>query len=1207
MILIVWNIMCSDCNGRAILKKAKEQEGKYEWGCAAKSYEKTLRSKSMTGSFAAATWEKIGFCYSRASRQTDDLREFKKLRQLAVEAYRNAADLFEEEDNPQSHGKGAQCNAIAEYVRSWLVSSPLEKRKALDQCRIIGKKSLEAYEDAGDELSYGKMCNDLLLCLLECLNVASDSTEMQNIALEGIDCANKAIAVLSKLGNKRELLQAYSAASLQTWYTANISEPEDKEELVRRSLRYSEKALELSRVVDDPYCIAMSNWAAALCTLLFTGKAEPSLQYAKAMLGQGMIVKDNYLKGVASYLLALVTNWTALKEEDPDRKKEEYEEIIRYAEDAIHYLQLVSQDLLIAQTYLYYAESYVSLARDFEASSREKRALLEKAVEIGRKGLDHAARSGSPDARGSTLHALSKALHFYSNLKTNEEEKRILLEEALTHRKEYCDIVEKVFLSNSWIHGVGKNYEGLIKAELARVERDENKKKALLESAASTMEEAVSHCRKWILSLPVPALIATTARFEEAFGVILEELYVLSGDRRTLENAIEVYNEAAKKFKQVNLPSRAAESYWKIARNQDRLEMYCEAAENFENAFVEYKAAAQRTDHLSDFYLDYAVYMKAWSETEKAKLAHRHDDYATAMKHYEETANLLKSSKLWNYLSSSFLAWSLLEKAEDLSRKGRTVESVEGFKKAAEAFSETKRILRAELNRIKDVDERDIAKRLIETSDMREEYCLGRIALEEAKILDRQGDHLGSSRKYGSATEKFQRAIDVAGHELDRRDLRPLACLCRAWQMMTQAEAEASPELYLEASRLFDEVKERSFNEKAKLLALGHSCFCKALEAGSKFEATRDTALHLDVTHHLESAANYYIRAGVETASEYAKATQRLFDAYVYMDKAKKELDPEKKTRYYMMAEKVLQTSASSYLKAEHSEKREEVRRLLESVKEERQLAMSLTKVLHAPTIAASTASFSAPTPTHEEAVGLERFEHAFVETRLTTSEEVTVGEELDVRLDLVNVAKTSGLLVRIEDLIPSAFKAIELPSPYSIKNTSMDMRGKTLEPLKVESIKFTVLATEVGIFSLSPQVVYVDEVGKFRTSRPEPVSIAVHPKLTFEFRTETAKDAFNYLISAFVEDYMKRRISLEKSGWRTLMDIIKHGKVSRSSVYAASGGRGPAVSELERRGLVEARVFPGERGRGGKILKMRIYYEKETVKRYIDQHIMKK
>jgi hypothetical protein len=1190
-----------------MLKKAEEQEGKYEWTCAARSHKKTLRSGSITCSFAAATWEKIGFCYGRASRQTEDVRKFKKLGQLAVEAYKNAAKLFEREDNPQSLGKSARCNTLAEYTRSWLVSSPLEKRKALDGCRTIGRESLKAYKDAGDELSYGKMCNDLVLCLLDWFHVASDSAEMQSIALEGIDCANKAIGALSKLGSKPELLQAYSMASLQTWYAANISEPEDKEELVRRSLECSEKAMEFSRMVDDPYCVAMANWAAALCTAFFTGKAESSLLYAKKVMEQGMIAKDNYLKGVASYLLALTTNWIVLKEEDPDRKKVGYEEIIRYAEDAIHYLQPVSQDLLIAETYLYYAESCSALARDPGAGSADKLALLEKAVETGRKGLDHAVRSGSPDATGSTLHALSKALHFYSNLKTDEDERKTLLEEALTYRKEYCDIVERVFKSNSWIRGVGKNYEGLIKAELARVESEESKKRDLLESAASTIEEAVSQCRKSIAALPVPALVTATAGFEDAFAGILEESYFLNGDGRKLEKAIQIHGEAAKKFKTANMPSRAAESYWKIARNQDRLEMHREAAENFQNAFGEYTVAAGRIDHLREFYLDYATYMKAWSETEKAKLAHKNDDYATAMIHYEETANLLKSSKSWNYLSSTFLAWSHLDRAEDLSRKGRTVESIEQFRKATETFGEARQVLRTELSKIRDADEKDLAEKLTETSDLREEYCLGRIALEEAKVLDRQGDHSSSSRKYGAATERFQRAIDVAGQELDRRDLKPLACLCRAWQMMTRAEAEASPELYLEASRHFDEAKEHSFNEKAKLLALGHSCFCRALEAGSKFEATRDTASHMEATHHLESAANYYLKAGVENASEYAKATQRLFDAYVYMDKAKKELDPEKKTRYYMMAEKVLKTSASSYSKAEHSEKKEEVRRLLESVKEERQLAKSLVKVMRAPTVAASTESFSVPAPTHEEAVGLERFKHPFVEARLMTSDEVTVGDELDVRLDLVNVAKTSGLLVRIEDLIPSAFKVAALPSQYSLKDSSIDMKGRPLEPLKVESIKLTVLATEVGTFSLSPQVIYVDEVGEFRTSRPRPVSIAVGPKLTFEFKTENATSAFNYLISAFVEDYMKRRISLEKSGWRTLMDIMKNAKVSRSSVYAASGARGKAISELERRGLVEARVFPGERGRGGKIVKMRIYYEKETVKRCVDQHIMKK
>lgn len=71
-------------------------------------------------------------------------------------------------------------------------------------------------------------------------------------------------------------------------------------------------------------------------------------------------------------------------------------------------------------------------------------------------------------------------------------------------------------------------------------------------------------------------------------------------------------------------------------------------------------------------------------------------------------------------------------------------------------------------------------------------------------------------------------------------------------------------------------------------------------------------------------------------------------------------------------------------------------------------------------------------------------------------------------------------------------------------------------------------------------------------------------------------------------------------------MEIVKHGKVSKSSVYGTKGRRGRALSELERRGLVETRVFLGERGRGGKILKTRISYDKETIKRHIDQRIMK-
>ena len=111
------------------------------------------------------------------------------------------------------------------------------------------------------------------------------------------------------------------------------------------------------------------------------------------------------------------------------------------------------------------------------------------------------------------------------------------------------------------------------------------------------------------------------------------------------------------------------------------------------------------------------------------------------------------------------------------------------------------------------------------------------------------------------------------------------------------------------------------------------------------------------------------MKAGFQNASEYAKATGLLFDAYVYIDQAKKETDPEKKAKFYIMSEKVLETSASHYEKAEHPEKCKQVLRLLEEIKKEKEFALSLAEVLRTPLII-STTSFPVPSPTIEKPVG---------------------------------------------------------------------------------------------------------------------------------------------------------------------------------------------------------------------------------------------
>ena len=152
----------------------------------------------------------------------------------------------------------------------------------------------------------------------------------------------------------------------------------------------------------------------------------------------------------------------------------------------------------------------------------------------------------------------------------------------------------------------------------------------------------------------------------------------------------------------------------------------------------------------------------------------------------------------------------------------------------------------------------------------------------------------------------------------------------------------------------------------------------------------------------------------------------------------------------------------------------------------------------------------------------------------------------------------------------------------------------------------------------MNPKIIYVDDLGKTKTCKPNSICINVKPTFSslkekesaetlpakLEFRSEAAQKAFDFLINAFVEDYFRRKLPKERSGWRTLMEIVKQAKVSQYSMYGSGGGRGLAATELERLGVVEVRVFFGERGRGGKVLKYRVSSEKENVKHLIDQRI---
>jgi hypothetical protein len=246
-------------------------------------------------------------------------------------------------------------------------------------------------------------------------------------------------------------------------------------------------------------------------------------------------------------------------------------------------------------------------------------------------------------------------------------------------------------------------------------------------------------------------------------------------------------------------------------------------------------------------------------------------------------------------------------------------------------------------------------------------------------------------------------------------------------------------------------------------------------------------------------------------------------------------------------------------------------------------------------------------------------FANADLQADLMIKKRIIEDEENELRLDLVNVGRGVSSIIKIKGLIPSnEFKVMAFPSYCCLQNGDLEMKGMKIGPFQVETVKLTVKALKTGVFTLNPGVIYIDNSEETKTCKPQPTKIIVNPRITsskekmvvetkpskLEFKSEAAHKAFDFLVKAFVEDFFQKRLSKDRSGWRTLMDVVNQAKVSRYSMYGSSSHRGLVTRELENLGVVDARFFFGERGRGGKILKLRVTYEKEIVKQHIDQRI---
>ena len=140
-------------------------------------------------------------------------------------------------------------------------------------------------------------------------------------------------------------------------------------------------------------------------------------------------------------------------------------------------------------------------------------------------------------------------------------------------------------------------------------------------------------------------------------------------------------------------------------------------------------------------------------------------------------------------------------------------------------------------------------------------------------------------------------------------------------------------------------------------------------------------------------------------------------------------------------------------------------------------------------------------------------FAHVSVQVSLMAKREIVTGEELEVRLDLVNVSTKTGSLVKIEELVPREFEVVDPPAKYAVENGFVDMKGKIIGPLKIETIKLSLRALKSGSFKLNPRVTYIDESGETRTCITDAVTITAEPaKPKFEILPDRITTGFEEL-----------------------------------------------------------------------------------------------
>ena len=200
-----------------------------------------------------------------------------------------------------------------------------------------------------------------------------------------------------------------------------------------------------------------------------------------------------------------------------------------------------------------------------------------------------------------------------------------------------------------------------------------------------------------------------------------------------------------------------------------------------------------------------------------------------------------------------------------------------------------------------------------------------------------------------------------------------------------------------------------------------------------------------------------------------------------------------------------------------------------------------------------------------------ERFAHVNLKASLMAPWKVVVGEEFEMRLDLVNASKKAGLLVKVESLIPPGFKVTDPPANCNLENSYVDMEKRSINPFQVVTVKLKLKTSNADTYELSPQISYIDETGENKICKPASITITVQPsKPKYEVlpgRIPTGFEELDALLFGGLPEHCAVALASPSTDERGLLveRFLEEGAMTGETTFYITAEAGNAMAMAEK------------------------------------------